>query len=306
MKFLSELKTLSQQIKFPQRIDITAGFKNIVIAGMGGSGIVGKIFAEIYNKVPVTVVSGYEIPSFVDSQTLFIAISYSGNTEETLSAFEKAEKNKAQMVAITSGGSLADKDCYVVRVPPGLQPRSAIGYMFMPLYNAFFQPSKEDIDKTESILKELDDNHQVERSIANEIYNGNRFPVIMSSNPFSAVGYRWRTQFNENSKIMAMNSDFPELNHNETMPLKLSYSLDKLYFIAIRPDDKRIERRMQATQRITGQNFRIIDLIGDTTLQRIFYAIHVGDYISYELALLRGVDPTDVSLIEELKRLLRQ
>src|SRR5579875_325436 len=170
MDFAAELKSLKDQIRYRSRIVTPGVFKNIVISGMGGSGVVGRIFAEIYSKFPVVVVHDYHVPDFVDSNTLFIAISYSGNTEETLSACEEAEERNASIVAITSGGSLARKNCQVIRIPPGLQPRSALGYMLMPLVNTFLNPSQEDIERTHLILKEMDENHSLASKLASEIF----------------------------------------------------------------------------------------------------------------------------------------
>ncbi len=134
MNFDEELKTLKDQIKFGGRFEVK-DHENIVIAGMGGSGISGKILSEFYSKKPLFVVDDYNIPDFVDEKTEFFAVSYSGNTEETLHAANQAKKKGAHVHAITSGGSLSKMNYDTILIPSGLQPRSALGYLLMPLVN---------------------------------------------------------------------------------------------------------------------------------------------------------------------------
>ncbi|MGC8497230.1 MAG: bifunctional phosphoglucose/phosphomannose isomerase [Thermoplasmata archaeon] len=301
MRFIEELKTLKEQVKFDSKFEIYGNFENIVIAGMGGSGIVGSIFKELYTLKPVVLVDDYYIPDFVNEKTLFIAISYSGNTEETLTATDLALEKKATVFTITSGGNLKEKGAQTVTVPKGLQPRSSIGYMLMPLLNTFMPQSKKRIDNAHRMLDEMDQNNEHIKAQAYEIFEDRSIPVIYGHSPFKAVAYRWKTQFNENSKILAYSNSFPELNHNDTMPLRDTYRKDNFIFFTFSSTKDKIKNRINITADITKTFFVTIDPIGGSIFEKLFYLIHYGDYLSYHLANYRGMMPEDVGIIEELK-----
>ena len=301
MNFLDELKNLKEQIKSTDKFNVDFNFDNIVISGMGGSGIVGNIFQEYYTERPVIPIGDYGIPSFVDEKTLFIAISYSGNTEETINNVEEAKKKGAHVMAITSGGKLETMVENSIIIPSGIQPRSALGYMIMPLYNTF-SPFKDDtISSTYDVLNDMDKNHGEMKAEAFKIYENSSIPIIYGSKPFKSVAYRWKTQFNENAKTFAFYSYFPELNHNDTMPLKSAYRRSEYLFYAFESDNTRINQRIKITEDITGEQFSVIKSPSNDYLVKLFYLLHYADYLTYELALVRNVDPTDVSTIEELK-----
>lgn len=306
MQFIDELKTLKDQVLFRESFDIDPDdFDQLLISGMGGSGIVGNIFSEIYQKKPVYVVSDYEIPEYAGKRTLFVAISYSGNTEETLATMKEAEKRGCSIVGITSGGKLAASGHRIIRIPAGIQPRSALGYMLIPLINTFMPPSDADRDSLSGLIKAIDQHNEEMKALAEEIGSKKLVPVILGFTPFKWVAYRWKTQFNENAKILAFANYFPELNHNETMPYKGTYRKDMFKFIVIgSSNNPRIEKRISLTESITSTSFTRIMAAGRTKLESIFDLIHKGDYLTYHLARYLNVDPTDVSLIEELKRRL--
>ncbi|AAT43811.1 bifunctional phosphoglucose/phosphomannose isomerase [Picrophilus oshimae] len=304
MAFINEIKSLKDQIKFDKRFDINYDFDNIVISGMGGSGIAGRIFQECYTKKPVFSISDYDIPDFVNDRTLFIAMSYSGNTEETISTVEQAMKRNANIFAVTSGGKLASIVKDYIEIPGGMQPRSALGYMIMPLFNTFLDISDDDKNNAYNTLNNMDQNHDDIRKEAYKIYENSYMPVIYGSAPYSWVAYRWKTQFNENSKILAYSNYFPELNHNDTMALKNTYRKERFVFYVLGSSRPRIKQRINITKEITDTEFNIIDIDSDNYLEKLFYLIHYGDYISYELAMIRNIDPMDVSTIEELKKRL--
>ena len=306
-KFLSELLTLKEQVRFQERFALPEGLRDVVIAGMGGSGIVGGIFKELYSKLPVVLANSYELPDFVEKGTLVVAISYSGNTEETLAACAEAKKRGASIVGITSGGALAQEAEKVVKVPSGIQPRSALGYMLMPLLNSFEACKGGSIEETYGILERMDNDNSFGQKMAEEIFQGKYIPLVYGTSPYSSIAYRWSTQFNENSKVMALWSNFPELNHNNTMALEAGYRLDELYPICLLSNkSERIMRRINATQEVTGMRFRqIIEPQGTSSLAQVMSLMHIGDYLTYHLAKLRGVDPLDVSAIESLKAKLK-
>lgn len=304
MNFLEQLKNLSSQVLYKTDFGEIPKFRNIVVSGMGGSGIAGSIFSEIYDKVPVEVISDYRLPHYADENTLFIGISYSGNTEEVLQASQKAIERGCKVKLVTSGGKLSTLGADVVKIPGGLQPRSAIGYLLKPFLSSFVSEDEDAYPEISSLLKEMDKDNSREKALAEEIASAKQIPVVYGHYPYRWTAYRWKTQFNENSKLLSYSTYFPELNHNETVPLKGTYGKDNFRFIIFGDAPERIENRIMITSEITGTNFTRIEVRGNSLLEKLFYLIHYGDYLSYHLALARGIDPEDVSVISELKNRL--
>lgn len=306
MNFLEQLKNLSSQVLHKVDLGEVPQFSNIVIAGMGGSGIAGSIFSEIYDKAPVQVISDYHLPRYAGKETLFVGISYSGNTEEVLQASQEAIDRGCAVKLITSGGKLSQFDADIVRIPGGMQPRSAIGYLLKPFLSTFITEDDVAYSGISSLLREIDKNNDEEKKLAAEIAAAQQIPVIYGHYPYRWIAYRWKTQFNENSKLLSYSTYFPELNHNETVPLKGSYRKDNFRFLTFGGAPERISRRKSITSEITGTEFTEIEPKGETFIEKLFYLIHYGDYLSYHLALERNLDPEDVSVISELKERLEK
>ena len=305
MNFEDQIQDFSKQVKFSADFGKLAPFNNIIISGMGGSGISGNIFSEIYDKAPVQVVSDYNLPSYADENTLFIGISYSGNTEETISAAREAIKKKCQIRLITSGGMLSELGQETVIVPKGFQPRAALGYLLKPFLNTFISSDESIYADISRLLVEMESDNSKEKEIAKMIFQKNSIPYVLGYPPFRWVAYRWKTQFNENSKILAFSSYFPELDHNDAIPMKLTYGKDNFSFLVFGGSTGQIEKRVKYTSEVTSTDFITVEPKGKTLLEKLFYLIHAGDYISYNLARLRGIDAEDVSVITELKDRLK-
>jgi glucose/mannose-6-phosphate isomerase len=307
MEFIEELRSLKEQFKFERTFEVPEGITNVVIAGMGGSGIVGKLFTELYSSLPVVTVDSYTPPDFVGKDTLFIAISYSGNTEETVTALQAVERTRARTVSISTGGRLSELAQENVLIPKGLQPRAALGYMLTPLIKSFNAASKQDLFETNYVLENIDKENGEQQKMAEEIFANASIPVIYGIPPYKAVAYRWQTQFGENAKILAYSNFFPELNHNDTMALEGTYRKDEFYFIAF-TDNKNplVERRIGITEQLTDVKFRKVKADGHSALSRMMSLVHKGDYVTYYLALLRQKDPTNVHIIEDLKQKLKE
>lgn len=307
MEFIEEIASLRDQLSFQEKVDVPDGIDKIVIAGMGGSGIAGKIFQDLYTIKPVTLVNSYEIPEFVDSRTLFVAISYSGNTEETLNAVKRAKEKGAVIRGITSGGKMAEDLKSTVIVPKGYQPRSAVGYLTIPLLRAFNLFNESEVDAVKGYLAKIDENPGNLQKYADEIFSSKKIPVIFGTPKLEGVAYRWKTQFNENAKVLAYSASFPELNHNDTMALENTYRKGEFYFFVL--THKQLEREITERIRITSKLCKIemseIEGDGSALFSNIFTLIHKGDYISYFLAKKRNVDPRNVSIIENLKKELK-
>ena len=284
----------------------------IVVAGMGGSAVGGDLLKTYMHdsKIPVFVVRDYNIPNFVDENTLFFAVSYSGNTEETLSAYEEAVRKKAKIVAVTSGGQLGSAAKKAIKIPAGLQPRAALGYLFFPMLGVLANSGIVDVNGNEveemiSILEKTEDFRIFGERLAKKLYG--KTPIVYASSLFGPVAYRWKTQFNENSKSPAFHHVFAELNHNEIVGYQLMNKNEwAAIFIRDRHDHDRIKLRMDITKEIISTRVEVEEIFtrGEGMLSRIFSGIYYGDFASYYLALANRIDPTPVSVIENLKKKL--
>lgn len=285
----------------------------IVVAGMGGSAVGGDLLKTYMHdsKIPVFVVRDYSAPNFVDENTLFFAVSYSGNTEETLSAYEQAVRKKAKIVAVTSNGQLGSSAKKVIKVPPGLQPRAALGYLFFPVLgvlnnSGIVDVKGDEVEEMLGIIKKTEDFRVFGERLAKKLYG--KTPIVYSSSLFGPVAYRWKTQFNENSKSPAFNHSFAELNHNEIVGYQLMNKNEwAAIFIRDENDHERIKLRMDITKEILSSRVDVEEIFtrGEGMLARIFSGIYYGDFASYYLALANKVDPTPVNVIENLKKRLR-
>jgi glucose/mannose-6-phosphate isomerase len=325
---------LPEQIKDAWKIPVKITksrkhYSNIVISGMGGSGIGGDILQSLLlskTKIPIVTIKDYHIPDFVGKDTLFIAVSYSGNTEETINGFFEAQRKGAHIVAITSGGTLWDLcqkyqiDC--VEIPAGLSSRCAIGYLFFPQLKILTtlklsDDFKKELTETIEILATRRNYYErIAAQLGKELKNF--FPLIYATSPLlKPVAVRWQTQFNENAEIIAHSNVFPELNHNEIMGLLGPSPLVPIYcLILLDPETHpRNLLRVKYTLELLRKGFsernsvkstffryRKFSVAGKSKLARIFSFIMLGDFISFYLARERGVTPEIIRAIEELKK----
>lgn len=302
--------------------------KSVCFAGMGGSAIGADLIRTYsYNKcsTPVYVNRHYNIPAWVDKNTLFITCSYSGNTEETLSAFEQAKKRGAQIIAVTSGGKLmieaSQNDFDTIKIPGGLPPRAALAYSFIPIYRIFqelnfIEQDREALSDAGLFLKQqgellADLNESEAVSIAEDI--AETLPVVYSDSTFmEPVNLRWRGQFEENAKTLAYGNLLPELNHNEIVGWdKISHLTGRLSVIMLRDenDHEKVRQRMNITRELIADHaasVHVLNTRGEHTLTRLFSLIQLGDWISFYLAILNEADPTPVAKIDLLKNKLAE
>jgi glucose/mannose-6-phosphate isomerase len=322
-------QTIAQQAKiiFDKR-----DFIKIVFLGMGGSAI-GADLVRSYlffeSRMPILVLREYILPAFVDNSTLVFISSYSGNTEETLSAYKEAKEKGATLIAISSGGAL--KECALkdnityIEIPKGLPPRCSLGYLsIIPLCILARLGLAKDvgpaINQAVKVLLELRNNNlnprigqrdNIAKAAALKLYN--KFAVIYSSSVyFDICVARLRSQIAENSKAISSSHLFPEMNHNEIVgwqnPKK---QLKNLVVLMLR--DKymypRVAIRMDITESIIKEEARELIEVwsrGEGLLSRIFSLIYIGDFISFYLAILYGVDPTPVDRVTYLKNKLAE
>ena len=290
--------------------------ENVVIIGLGGSGIGGTIIAQLVAEqlaVPVVVHKNYGIPNFVDSSTLLIGCSYSGNTEETLDAVRAAKKKGAQIACITSGGQLSsianENGWNCIRVPGGNPPRSMFAYSLTQLFFLFIHyrlisnNHLVDVAAAQNLLQKNREKIQERAAdVAKEI-NGKRI-VIYSDNGFSGVAERFRQQLNENSKQLAWHHALPEMNHNELVGW--GGGDDSIGVVLIRSafDNPRTMIRMDLSKKIFSHHTStIIELHanGESLIEQAFYLVLLCDWVSLFLAEFNGVDPIEIKVIDFLK-----
>ena len=312
-----------------KNVKINHNFDSIIIAGMGGSAMAGDIVQSVFYDrfpCPVQVVRGYNLPKNAGKRSLIFILSYSGNTEETLSVFKEALSKKCQVISITSGGQIGElseaKKVRSVLIPKGLPPRSALPYMLVPMLHILdeaggFAGLVKESQKAASLLKRV----QIKYRMGNPLNKNkakkvalslkDKIPLVLGSFMVTgAASYRWKTQLSENSKVTAINNVFPELNHNELVNLGLKNNR-KFKFFAIflrdKADNKRVQLRFDITKGLlTNGACQVYEIWADgsSKLEKILSLVYLGDYVSVYLALLSGNDPTPVDAIEDLKKAL--
>jgi len=317
----------AENFKLPQDY---ADIDKVVVLGMGGSAIGGSLlrnFVSRLTKPVVFVTRDYDLPAFVDERTLVIASSYSGNTEETLSAFFQALEKKCKKLAITTGGKLKavaeDAHVPVFIIDYVAQPRATVHYSFMSLI-ALLQKLGFLKDKTaeveamvkdlEKLLAEIKETVPTSSNRAKELAKKlhNRIAVIYGAGILSAVARRWKTQINENSKAWAFYETFSELNHNAVVGYQFPQEpASKVYVVLLRCPSlhPRILIRYQITTDLLEQNaisHQFVDSQGDSQLSQMMSLIYLGDWTSYYLAILNETDPTPVKAIDYLKKRLNE
>lgn len=303
--------------------------KDVVILGMGGSAIGGSVLSDVVRNccpVPVLVNRDYTLPAFVDQQTLVIACSYSGDTEETLLALEAGLSRQSMLVAISGGGAL-EKRATDLGIPLWpiryvSQPRAALGYFVIPLLSILHKsglipdPAADIADAVahmETIQAEIDVDVPTATNPAKQLalkLHG-RMPVVYGAEHLSAAARRWKGQFNENAKSWSFFEVIPELNHNSVAGYGgPDWVQDKFIVIVLASGMfyPRNQARLQATQEMLakfGVPCVTFKARGKSVLAQVLSAIHFGDYVSYYLAMLYGVRPSPVDNITALKKRLQ-
>lgn len=326
---LPEQFSFGLQMELPIPTKYRRDDHNVVICGMGGSAIGGDILRTLaYSRsaIPIIVCRSYELPAFINEKTLVLAVSYSGNTEETLEAYRIAGEKGAQIMVVSSGGKLSqlaqEEGQFVINIPGKLVPRAASGYLFVPLALVLDELGilsgiKPEIEETVKVLKQLreqigpqaDMRANLARNIAADL-KGN-IPLIWGATATSEIAaQRWKGQINENSKSLAFYNLFPELNHNEIVGFEMPEDLLKRLVVIIlrdQNDHDQVKKRMQITAEvIKGKINKVIEVWpqGNSFLARYYSLAYIGDYTSYYLALEYGINPTPVKVIDFLKTAL--
>ena len=310
---LEEALAIGRKFKFTTA---KKNFDNVVLTGLGGSGIGGSIVQNfVFDKlnIPFIVNKDYFLPAFVNEKSLVIISSYSGNTEETLQAMKQALKVKATIICITSGGQVAQTakskglDC--IELPSGMPPRACIGYSMtqvlyvlkgMGLIKGGFER------EIKSAIKLLNTNQSKiktkARGIAKKLYG--KTPIIYSGPDFEGVAVRFRQQINENSKMLCWHHVIPEMNHNELVGWRDKDATRHVVILRDDKDYKRTQMRMEINKKVIKKYAKGITELyseGKGYWEKVFYFIHVTDWVSVYLADMREHDAVEVKVIDYLK-----
>lgn len=317
-----------QQLLHEYSADVSglSGITNIVLAGMGGSAF-PAVFIKSWpgTRAPFEIVRDYEAPAYVDEKTLFISSSYSGNTEETLSALAEAENKQAQIVVIAAGGKLAEharqKGHPLFEIPGGIQPRMSSFYFLTALVQ-IFEPlgliqkgSLAELhgaaewlkDQTSSWKPEIPTNKNPAKQLALELIG--KSVVVYSGPKLFPAANKFKICLNENAKNVAWVNQYPELNHNEFIGWS-SHPTEKPYAVVeIRSklEHERTQKRFLVTERLLSGRRpapEVVNPQGDTLIEQLLWTANFGDFTSLYVAILNGLNPTPVDLVEKLKVLL--
>ncbi|MBI4971794.1 MAG: bifunctional phosphoglucose/phosphomannose isomerase [Candidatus Omnitrophica bacterium] len=327
LKFPAQLQEALKN-KFELRKPSTA-ISSIVLSGVGGSAIGAEFVRSrlIYScPIPITVLRHYRLPQFVNSSTLVIACSYSGDTEETLAAVDEAVRKKAKLVTVTSGGCLArmaeEKGFDCVRIPSGYPPRAAMGFSIISILSilekfGITSSTKLEAEESISLLERLaGDEYGVSipetknpaKQLARLIQG--KYPIIYASTDYmEAVALRWREQIEENAKTLAGHYLFPEMTHNEIVgwhePKHLLNQFAAIFLLDPSHDHPRIKHRFNYSKTViqkTGASVVDLTARGNSPLARMFSLAYLSDFVSFYLAMLNDVDPTPIQVIDTLKK----
>ncbi len=292
-------------------------FSQIYVSGLGGSGIGATIVQDFVKdkiEIPFTVNKSYNTHKTIDKSTLFIACSYSGNTEETLAAVKIAIKAKAEVVCITSGGYLqeiaAKHKFKCIIVPGGMPPRSCLGYSLVQqlhvLHQAGFikQSVAVQLKGVVGLLKKESRSIKTKaKSVAKKVVN--TMPIIYTTIGYEGLAMRFRQQLNENSKMLAHHNIIPEMTHNEILGWQTKNSAVSVIAMkdmkASAKNKKRMDFLLNKVVKKSCKNITMLEPKGTTYWQQFFYYSHLQDWISWELSVLNKVDSTEIYVIDALK-----
>ncbi len=335
---LGTLNQFPDQIKEAIEIAKTAKMDHfikiddVLITGMGGSGISGDMVTRLFRDkidIPIVVNKEYDLPKWARKDTLAIFFSYSGNTEETLSAFKIASQKKCKIVSISSGGKLQElsekRGVAHIKIPSGFQPRAAVAYSLFTLIVILRRTGllkntiESDIEETIAITQDVIDNNKksvVEESnfskqMARKILN--TIPQIYGWGFYYPIATRWRQQLNENSKVIAREDVVSESNHNDIVGWSLNPEASKNFSCILFRDKDNESLNMSTRLNFMKSLFEdsvanIIEIHpkGKSRLAKMMYTMCLGDFLSCYLAILRNIDPTPVDIITELKQRLAE
>jgi glucose/mannose-6-phosphate isomerase len=326
------LDMLSQINGFVKHLEQAIGYKanplsgvcNVCLCGIGGSAMCGDILIDYLAPIcdkQVTVVRSVSLPNWVSSGTLVVVISYSGNTKEALDIFQDSLSRGLKMVCVSSGGELVkkakDNNIPFILVPPGIQPRAALGYLLGSV--AVVLEAAGACDPAESLGKVISFARSSQEKLALNVPTSmnaakkiaialdGKVPIVYCPRSIRSVGVRWQNQISENAKMVAFTGEIPEMNHNQMVGWLSGGEAGKLKPVFIVPSA--LEPTVNKMTTVTLQMFNergldpvVVQLEGNTLMENVIYGLILGDMVSYYVARLSGVDPMPVDVIGEFKK----
>ncbi len=330
---LTKIASFPEQIKEAKEIINQTPLKkfykidDIIISGMGASSISGEIIENLLRDridIPIFINRRYDLPKWAHKNTLLISQSYSGNTEETLSSFKHGFQKRCKIIGISSGGKLEEfcknREIPFIKIPQNYPPRTATGYILFSsilalkkigiLKGNYDSEIEESISITEELkkhsLKEIKEEENYAKQLANKIFNS--IPQVYGFNEYAPIAKRWCTQFNENSKLICKYDEVSECNHNDIVGWSANLETSKQFScILFRDHDTEsifMSNRLNFMKKLfteVAKNVIEVNVKGKKRLSKMMYAMLLGDFVSFYLAILRKVDPTPISAISELK-----
>ena len=322
-------RACQEALDFPLALE-SDGFSRIVVAGMGGSAIGGDLLADLASvtgSVPILVSRNYRIRYPLDRGTLVLACSYSGETEETISSFRQAMGQAASIIAVTGGGTLA-REAQQNSIPTFLvdyqgEPRSAVGYGFLApvvilirlgMLGVDVLDAEDAFGSLDALVEEISEDCPEAKNPAKAMAKAllERLIVVYGSGIYTSVARRWKTQFNENSKVAAFYEALPEAHHNGVVGLSLPAGIkDRTSAVLLQPHglSPRMELRYRVTQDLMDREsipHHVVQGHPGSPLTQILTTVLIGDYVSYYLALLQGLDPSPVLNIDYIREKMDQ
>ncbi|RYM34160.1 bifunctional phosphoglucose/phosphomannose isomerase [Brumimicrobium glaciale] len=313
-------KQIADAIEIASRSDLSfyknKTFNNVVICGMGGSGIGGKMVSQLFadqSSLPIVLVQSYSVPSFVNEHSLVIGSSYSGNTEETLTAVKMANEKGATIVGVSSGGEMArfckENHYDFIKLPGGNPPRSMLAFSAVQLINILAVAGIIDTNAIDTIAKcrhllndELITIKDEAKKLAKHLFK--KQCMFYTDADLEFVAIRARQQINENSKRLCWHHVIPEMNHNELVGWAGGdNSFAAVFFISQFLTDRNIKRTELSQEIIGGKTENILSIHGrgKSLIEESFYFIHIIDWASLFLADMNEVDAVEVKVIDYLK-----
>lgn len=299
----------------------TKEIQNVMITGLGGSGIGGTIVSELVAKeciVPICTNKGYDLPNYINENTLVICSSFSGNTEETIEAFHKAKAQGAEIACVTSGGKLLalakENNLNYIQLPTAESPRTMMGYSitqllhFLNHYGLISENFKAELNKAADLIDNLQEQIQADAERISDHLEG-KIPVIYACDGYEGMAVRFRQQINENAKMLCWHHIVPEMNHNELVGWRTKNEDLAVIFFRNETDYTRNQKRLEINKEVVSKYTSSVMEYwskGESMIEKTFYFVNVGDHVSYILSKRNGVIAEEIDVINHLKGALAE
>lgn len=294
----------------------TKEIRNVMITGLGGSGIGGTIVSELVAKeciVPICANKGYDLPEYINENTLVICSSFSGNTEETIEAFAKAKAKGAQIACVSSGGKLIElakeNNLNYIQLPTAESPRTMMGYsitqllFFLNHYGLISGSFKADLNNAATLIDDLQTEIQADAILLADHLEG-KTPIVYACDGYEGMVVRFRQQMNENAKTLCWHNIVPEMNHNELVGWRKKDENLAVIFFRNDSDYTRNQKRLEINKEVISKYTSSVMEYwskGTTMIEKTFYLVNVGDHVSYIISQRNGVVAEEIEVINALK-----